>query len=238
MLRRIDHNIWVAEQPLRYFGLGIGARMSVVRLSNKDLAVISPISLSPGLQQQLAELGRVAHIIETNLYHHFFAAECKGQYTQATFWAAPGLAEKKPALPIDNVLPPEVGSGLPGLETIFLEGFKTFGSGGFEELNEYVFFHADSRTLILTDAAFHFDDTFPPLTQFVARVTGLYNNLSPSWLERIATKDKEPVRKSLEKILCWDFERGIMAHGSLVERHGKERFRAGYEKLLGDALLK
>lgn len=237
MLRNIDQNIWVAEQPLRYFGLGIGTRMTVVRLPDRNLAVISPILLRPELKQQLDNLGCVAHIIAPNLYHHLFVAECKGQYPQATFWAAPGLAEKKPALLIDKVLTPEAGSGPPELEAIFFEGFKTLGSGGVDALNECVFFHADSRTLILTDAAFHFDGSFPSLTQFVARVTGLYNNLSPSWLERIATRDKEPVKRSVENILSWDFERVIMAHGSIIEQNGKERFREGYEQFLGGALL-
>ena len=39
MLRNIDQNIWVAEQPLRYFGLSIGTRMTVIRFTNGELAV-------------------------------------------------------------------------------------------------------------------------------------------------------------------------------------------------------
>lgn len=33
MLRALDRDLWVAEQPLRYFGLSIGTRMTVVRLA-------------------------------------------------------------------------------------------------------------------------------------------------------------------------------------------------------------
>jgi hypothetical protein len=29
MLRAIDRDIWVVEQPLRYFGLSVGTRMTV-----------------------------------------------------------------------------------------------------------------------------------------------------------------------------------------------------------------
>jgi hypothetical protein len=46
MLREIDEGIWVAEQPLRYLGLSVGTRMTVVRLANRELAVISPIQAS------------------------------------------------------------------------------------------------------------------------------------------------------------------------------------------------
>ncbi|MGB3299764.1 MAG: hypothetical protein WBA76_15970 [Phormidesmis sp.] len=42
-LREIDKDIWVIEQPLRYFGLSVGTRMTVVRLTNCKLAIISPI---------------------------------------------------------------------------------------------------------------------------------------------------------------------------------------------------
>ena len=55
MLRAIDHDIWVAEQPLRYFGLGIGTRMTVIRLDNGELVVISPIQVSDALVNQLSQ---------------------------------------------------------------------------------------------------------------------------------------------------------------------------------------
>ncbi len=51
-------------------------------------------------------------------------------------------------------------------------------------------------------------------------------------LERVATKDKEHVKESVEKVLTWDFERVIMAHGSIIEHGGKEAFRLGYERFL------
>jgi hypothetical protein len=104
---------------------------------------------------------------------------------------------------------------------------------GFDSLNECVFFHAASRTLILTDTAFHFDESFPALTQFATRVLGGYKRLSPSLLERIATTEKKKVRNSVAKILRWDFDRVIMAHGSIVEQNGKEKFQQGYEQFLG-----
>jgi hypothetical protein len=53
MLRKIDESIWVAEQPLRYFGLSIGTRMTVVQLANCELAVISPIQMSDALVNHL-----------------------------------------------------------------------------------------------------------------------------------------------------------------------------------------
>lgn len=233
MLREIDRNIWVAEQPLRYLGLSIGTRMTVIRLANRELAVISPIQASGTIVTQLGKLGTVRHIIAPNLYHYSFIARFKALYPNAIVWAVPGLQAKKPDLPISKIIERDVRSSWDGLEYIFLDGFRTLGLGGFDSFNECVFFHSESRTLILTDAAVHFDESFPALTQFASRVLGGHRKLSPTLLERVATTAKESVRKSVEKILGWDFERVIMAHGNVIEQNGKEKFQQGYEQFLG-----
>ncbi|MBD1865728.1 DUF4336 domain-containing protein [Cyanobacteria bacterium FACHB-471] len=233
MLREIDEEIWVVEQPLRYLGLSVGTRMTVVRLANRELVVISPIQASDAIVSQLSQLGTVKHIIAPNLYHYLFTANFKSLYPQATFWAAPGLEVKKPELSVDQTIKSDEDKLWNGLEFIFFDGFRVLGLSGFDLLNECVFFHSASRTLILTDTAFHFDESFPMLTQFAARLLGGYKRLSPSVLERIATIDKEGVRKSVEQVLNWDFERVVMAHGSIIEQNGKEKFKQGYEQFLG-----
>lgn len=231
MLRKIDSNIWVAEQPLRYLGLSVGARMTVLRLNNRELAVISPVQASDTIVSQLGELGAVQHIIAPNLYHYSYIADFKALYPNATVWAVPGLEVKKPALPIDSTIECDASSSWDELEYIFFDGLKTLGLGGFDSLNECVFFHPGSHTLILTDIAVHFDESFPMLTQLSTRVLGGYKKLSPTLLERIAT-EKEKVRESVEKVLEWDFERVVMAHGSVIERDGKKKFKQGYEQFL------
>ncbi|HLP90909.1 MAG TPA: DUF4336 domain-containing protein [Nostocaceae cyanobacterium] len=232
MLREIDQDIWVAEQPFRYFGLSVGTRMTVIKLANHELAVISPIQVSDEIISQLDKIGTVKYIIAPNLYHYLFAANFKNIYPNATFWAVPGLEVKKPDLLIDQTINTHKNSLWTGIEYIFFNGFRTLGFNGFDELNECVFFHSVSRSLILTDTAFHFDDSFPLITQLATRVLGGYQSLSPSLLERLATTEKEKVRTAVEKVLSWDFERVIVAHGSIIEKNGKEKFKQGYEQFL------
>jgi hypothetical protein len=233
MIKELDRNIWVSEQPLRYFGLNVGTRMTIIRLSHGELAIISPIQPTPEIIAQLGKLGEVGHIIAPNLYHHLFAEDFKKLYPKALFWAASGLKLKKPNYSIDRIIANDEGILWDGLEHMFFDGFKTLDLRGFVPLNEWVFFHSLTRTLILTDAAFNFDESFPALTQFAARLIGGYKNLSPSLLERVATTEKERVRRSVEKILNWDFERVIMAHGSIVEENAKQQLKLGYEDFLG-----
>lgn len=236
MLRKIDRDIWVAEQPLRYFGLSVGTRMTVIRLADRELAVISPIQANDAIASQLDELGTVSHIIAPNLYHYLFAANFKTLYPNATFWAAPGLEVKKPNLSIDRIIEGDANSLWNGLEYVLFDGFRTLSFSGFDPVNECVFFHCASRTLILTDTAFHFDESFPAIVQLATKVLGGYKSLSPSLLERVATKEKDKVRESVEKVLSWDFERVIMAHGSIIEDRGKQKFKKGYEQFLGQAV--
>lgn len=233
MLRKLASALWVAEQPLRYFGLEVGTRMSVIRLESGGLAVISPISIDGLLKSQLDELGEVQHIIAPNLYHHFYVTACKAHYPKAILWAPSGLREKRPALPIDRVIKPDDSSPWETISGVYIDGLKTLGSGGLDDLNEWILFHGESRTLILTDTAFHFDESFPWLTQRVARASGIYKKLSPSVLEQIATTDKRSVAHSIAAVLRWDFERVIMAHGSIIDQGGKEQLRSAYEQFLG-----
>lgn len=232
MLKEIDTDIWVADAPFKYFGLSVGTRMTVVRLDAR-LAVISPIQLDDVTSQQLNQLGTVSHIIAPNVYHYLFAADFKTLYPKATFWATSALKAKKPELAIDCIIDNDNNNFLDNLQCILFDGLKTIDVNGFNLLNELVFFHPKSRTTILTDAAFNFDDSYPLVTQFAARLIGSYNKLSPSLLEKIASQEKAKVKRAVQKVLNWDFERVIMAHGRIIESQGKQKFKAGYESFLG-----
>lgn len=103
-------------------------------------------------------------------------------------------------------------------------------------MNEVVFWHRPSRTLILTDTSFHFDESFPFVTRFAAQILGSYQKLQPSVLEKWGTQDKAAVQQSIRQVLAWDFDRVIMAHGSIIETDGKAQLRQGYEWFLETTL--
>ncbi|NMG21020.1 DUF4336 domain-containing protein [Brasilonema bromeliae] len=229
MLREIDNNIWIAEQPLKYWGLEVGTRMTVIRLTTGELIVISPIQSDKTTIHQLNEIGNVAYIIAPNLYHHLFVYDLKSIYREAQLWGVPGLVSKRPELSFDRVITNKEGSIKEQVDYLLFDGFKLLDLSGPSIVNEFVFFHQKSRTLILTDIAFHFDETFSFKTRLAAQFLGSYKVLSPSRLDKLATSDKEKVKDSVEKILRWDFNRVIMAHGSIIETNGKQKFKQGYE---------
>ncbi|ACB53144.1 transcriptional regulator, AraC family [Crocosphaera subtropica ATCC 51142] len=87
-------------------------------------------------------------------------------------------------------------------------------------------------SLSITDSAFNFGGNFPLTTQLASRIIGSNRSLKPSLLEKIATRDKETTRKAINKILAWDFQRVIMAHGNIVEENAKEKLTVGYQWLV------
>jgi Domain of unknown function (DUF4336) len=236
MLRTVDTNLWVAEQPLQYFGLEIGTRMSVIRLVSGQLWVHSPIGLTAHLQAQIDSLGCVGHIVAPNLFHYRFANAWKQAYPQAHLWATTGLAEKRADISIDACLSPSAGQIWPELELMFVDGLKILELQGFMPAflpyNEWVFYHPLSRSLLLTDLAFYFDANSAKVIQRITRLLGGYQQLRPTLLEKMATRDKAPIRQALAQILAWDFDRVIMAHGSVIETDGKRQLQLGYEWFL------
>jgi hypothetical protein len=229
MLKQIDRDIWVAQQPLKYLGLPVGTRMTAIRLSGDRLLLISPIKINEQIKQELDRLGKVEFIIAPNLFHYLYLEECQQIYPQAKLIAPPGLVTKKPKFAIDQVFFQDEIDFNSELEYILFEGFQVLIPPKISIVNEIVFFHPESHTLILTDAAFNFDRNFPLVTQLATRILGSYQALKPSWLEKLAIKDKTKISNSVEKIFAWDFKRVIMAHGNIVEDNAKEQLKAGYE---------
>ena len=231
----VTDNLWGGRQPLRFLGLEIGTRMTVVRLSNGELVLISPVTLENQDRHYLDELGTVQHIIAPNLFHHLYVQYAQTLYPDATTWGVEGFADRCPELTIDALVN-QTGSFNHELDYFPFQGFGIILPQGITLANETVFFHRSSRTLILTDTAFNFDQSYSLVTQLSVRALGSFNSLRPPRLEKWGTRDKDKVADSVCRVLAWDFDRVIPAHGSIVETDGKDAFKAGYEWFLGCAL--
>lgn len=225
-MRQLDHGLWVADQPLRFAGVEVGARMTVVRLPGSDLLLHSPIRPTADLVREVAALGSVSALVAPNRFHHLFAAAWLDGRPGAQLFVAPGLDSKQPDLPRSGVLSDEPDPLWKGaLEQVVLRGIPV--------TNEVVFFHRASRTLIATDLAFHIGAESPASTRWVFRLSGTYGRLAPTPLERLLIRDREAFRASLRRVLEWPFERVIVAHGTVLEADGRRALAEGYAWLLG-----
>ncbi len=224
-MQRLDSDLWVTEAPLRFLGLEVGARMTVVRLPNGDLVLHSPIALTEARRSEVEALGRVAFLIAPNKLHHLFVGDWQRAFPEAEVWVAPGLEEKRSDLEVRGVLgdAPEP-AWAEVLDQIALEGFSF--------ANEVVFFHRPSGTLILTDIAFNVGPEGAPLTRLFFKLNRVYGRLSPTVLEKILIRDRAAFRAGLERALDWPFERVIVSHGAVKEKGGRAELERGYGWLL------
>ncbi len=224
-MQQLHSDLWVADSPLRFVGLEIGARMTVVRLPGPKLLLHSPVAATEQLVREVKALGRVAYLVAPNRFHHLSVGEWLRACPEASVYVAPGLDEKRPDLKIAGVLTDEPEPGWAGtIDQVLVRGFA---------LNEVVFFHRPSATLIATDLSFNVGSSSTQLTRLAFRLGGTYGRLSPTLLERLLVRDRTAFRHSLERILEWPFDRVVVAHGEVSEKGGREELVRGYRWLLG-----
>lgn len=213
-------HVW--EAPLRMLGIEVGRRMTVVTLADGSLAIHSPAELTPAARAWLETLGQPRYVVPASLLHgHLFMEQYAGAYPALELFAAPGLPGRRTDLRFAGVLgaSPEAGWAAALDQTLF-EGNRA--------LTEVVFLHRSSATLIVGDLVWN---NAPPLP-LPARVWGgVRRRVAPTPAFRLAIRDRAAARRSLDRILSWDFDRIVVGHGPIVERGGREALARAYDWL-------
>lgn len=232
-LRRIGDEIWTYEgSEVDFHGFPFPTRMTVVRLRDGDLWVHSPEKLNEQLKQELATLGAVRYLISPNKLHHLFLEEWISAYPKALTYSAPGLAKKRPDIEFDAEL-----SEYPGNEWI-QEIDQTIFQGS-PAMEEVVFYHRLSRTLVLTDLIENFDpQTLNWWQRSLARFAGIlhpHGKMPLDWRLTFLFGSKEKARASFKRITDWDVENVILSHGKCVLGGGGEFVRRSFSWLTKEA---
>ena len=227
-MKQLDTNLWVAEGPQRFAALEVGARMTVLRLPDGRLFLHSPIHPRESLVERVRAEGEVGILVAPNKFHHLHVAGWKRRFPDAKIYVAAGLDTKRSDLAIDGVLDDSA-------DAAWADVMEQHAVQGLPLVNEVVFFHRPSRTLILTDLAFNIGPTAAPMTRLFVRVAGTYGALGPTVAERLLVRDRGAFKASLQRILEWPFERVIVAHGDVCTNNAREQLQQGYAWALGDA---
>jgi hypothetical protein len=222
-MEKISEGLWHQAAPQSFYGLQMGTRMTVVRLQGGGLLIHSPISLTPALKAEVDAIAPVRHIVAPSRFHHLYAGEWKSAYPQALLHAAVGVAKHRKDLAIDQELR---GDPHPewqqDLESTFLAGTM---------LNETVFLHRPSRSLIVADLLENFETSPHWPTRTYLKLAGVHGKAALSSPLRMAFRDKKRARRVIDEILGWDFDRIVLAHGKIIESGGNEALRDGYRWL-------
>jgi hypothetical protein len=203
--------------------------MTVVRLRSGGLLLHSPAPIDDALAARLAALGPVEAILAPGNFHWFHVAACQERYPRARTFVCPGVEKKRPELRFDALLGDEAPPLWAGeLDQVLVQGSRL--------IREVAFFHRASRTLILVDLLENFSDATPNVSWVLKlwfRPLRMWNAAAPApeyWF--FGWRDRAAARACLERILAWDFERVVIAHGDLITADARAAVERAWRRVL------
>lgn len=213
-LIKVATNIWTLEadnvvyfRPPAQPRYPYTHRSVVIRLQDDSLFVHSPIALTDTIKHEIDAIGTVKYLVSPNNIHHLHMGEWQQAYPEARLYASPGLISKRKDLAFETTL----STDCPEPEwdgQIDQRLFKSW-AGWFDEL---VFFHRESRTVILTDMIMDFDPkTFSKVAQITTQWNQMYRH-TPRGIQFVHSFGRASLRRVLEDIRGWEPEHLIVAH--------------------------
>lgn len=226
LVEYIQGQIWLCEYPVHYFGLDFNSRMTVIRLDGGSVLLHSPCAIDEPLKQAIEEIGPVTQIVAPGTYHYFHIASAQDAFPQAQTFICPGIEQKLPELEFDGFLGDKPALAWSGdFEQVLVRGNRF--------IREVAFFHKPSRTLLLVDLVENIGDSTEGVgwgMKFWWKIVfRMWNKAKPAPEYQLGWNNKNAARLSLERILEWEFERVIIAHGDLIEANAKSIVRSAWE---------
>src|SRR3982751_202372 len=224
-LSRVTDDIWVVDDaPISAAGLKLPVRMTVIRLSNGDLVLHSPVRYSPALRGELERLGTIRYLLAPNIAHWMFLPDWQRELPQAKTFAARGLAARRQVRAAGLRIDRELGDVTPEEWTADLETVAVDAP----MFCEIELFDKRSRTLILTDLVQNLDlDHLSATNEAAANLLGISgpDGKAPVYLRLLLRLGGRSVRAAAERLASLAPERVIFAHGDWFRTDGTERLR-------------
>lgn len=206
----LPDQLWTAYSPGRILGVPMGRRMAVLREADGRLVIFSPIRPSEAAFAALRALGgagrpaTVAAFVVPNLWHDNYFGEWHAAFPEAELLGASAVVRQQRRWRMTVLRPGHVA----------LAEFDWLTMGGMPAVQEQVFFHRPTATLILADLYFNLPGPWDPLTTLWLRASGINPaQPGPSNLERLAICDRAAFVASLRRVLDWPFVRLLPGHG-------------------------
>jgi len=234
-LKKVIAGIWIVDGPVIRFGapflkLPFSTRMTIIRLRDAKLFVHSPTPLLPELRGQLRRTGQPHFIIAPNRLHYWWIPEWRAAFPDAAVYLAPCTKQQAGARLRFDGLALDAERGYPWDAEIATLPI----AGGY--LTEVVFFHTATRTLILADLIENFEahKLGSYLARLLTRLGGVQDpdGQMPRDLRLTFRKHKAQLRAAVQKMIAWNPERIILAHGRWYRAHGAHELHRAFRWLL------
>jgi hypothetical protein len=212
-------NVWTIDGPnVRDFGVMFATRMVVVRLSDGSVWLNSPVSVSFDTLKSITKLGPVRYLVAATPRHVWRLEGWHKLFPEAQMWATKTspFTLKRGHLRLAGTLGDSPPQG-------WAEDLDQLVFKGSFLIEEVIFFHKQSHTVILDDLI-----QIHPVVKGRAIRNALIKLAGVSYPDggvaldiRLSFTNRNLARRSLEKLLSWDFDKLIIAHGECIEKDAK-----------------
>lgn len=219
----VDDRIWATERPVWFSGVRLRVRTTIVRLDDGGLLLHSPAPPSDALVERLRALGPVRWLVIPNVFHHLGTPAAAARFPDAKVVGPASARARNPALRIDlDIRDAGFTQAVPEMEALPLEGVPF--------LDETVFFHRPTQTLLGTDIVLCADAEDHWTWRGAARLLGCYQRLSVPHDVRHKIPDRAAAARSLGAMLQRPARRLIVGHAGVVEAGCLDQLAAAWRR--------
>jgi len=236
-LKPIASGLWIVDGPIVCMSAPLGmsapfsTRMTIVQLADGGLWCNSPIAPDNALFAALDSLGPVCHLVSPNKLHYTYINAWKKRYPRALSWASPGVREFAAGQHVDIHFDADLDDRPPPDWSGEIDQLRFRGSRFMEET---VFFHRRTDTLILTDLIENFEaDKLNGTLRWFARLGGVLDpdGQTPLDMRMTFIGRRDVARACLARMLAWQPQRVILAHGRCYLENGGAELRRAFSWL-------
>lgn len=238
-LKNVSDGIWQADGDIiKFMRMAFSIRMFIVQLDSKDFWLFSPIQPNPKLVEQVKQLvgdRKLLYIVYGNSIHHIYAEDWMKLFPEAKLGGTKELITKmdknKRNLSFDFDINNE--NRMPWQDEIdhFLIDCNKF-------IEEVVFYHRKSKSLIITDIIQNHDVDCPGYNKkFIYRWVGISKTNGggiPSDYKmgfKWPFGNKQKAKETLRKALVWEFDKILITHGLSITENARQYYTNFVDKL-------
>ncbi|SFL19248.1 DUF4336 domain-containing protein [Methylorubrum salsuginis] len=235
-LKPVAADLWIVDSGPLSGSLPLPVRMTVVKLSDGTVWLHSPTRFDEGLARTIEAIGPVRHLVAPNIAHWTFLAGWQRRFPEAVTWAAPNLRHRgqvrRKVEAGDLRLDRDLGEQSP--EDWASDIRQTVVPGGLR-FREVAFFHAPSRSLILTDLVLNLEPhKLPWHLRLPMRLAGATapDGRAPIYLRLTVRLGGRAASRAAAALVALAPQRVLFAHGAWFERDATPALRRSLRWLL------
>jgi hypothetical protein len=212
----VDDTIWTVHRPVWFSGVRQRVFTTVIRLEDGGLFVHSPAPPTEALVEQLRGLGSVRWLVVPNCFHHLGTPAAAARFPDAKVVAPASALKRNKALRVHlDIRDAQFAEQIPEFDLLPLLGVPF--------LDETVFYHRPTRTLLGADIVLCPDAKDHWSMRLAARLLGFYERVRVPYDVKNKIPDKSAAAQSIGAMLERPAQRLIVGHADVIEDACRQR---------------